>query len=134
MTKTANRFLFGALLFTFAAIGIAAAAQSLTPDAIVAGASTYDGQTVSVTGVAKNVRTHTGRYGPISSYDVCATQCVHVFDRSGATVTEGATVTASGVFHAQLQPRGGASGTSSTQHGNFPTTDILVIAAPGSSH
>ncbi len=139
MTKTAYRLLLGALLLTFAAGGIAAASPPLSPDAVVAHASTYDGQSISVAGVAKNVQTHTGRMGTVVRYDLCATQCIHVFDRSGANVTEGSTVTATGAFHAQFQPHGanpngGGNGNTPHQggwHGNFPTTNVLFIAPPG---
>ena len=131
MTAIRSRHLVGALLLVFAATAVAAASQSLSPDAVFASASTYDGQSVTITGLAKNVQTHTGRFGTIVRYDVCASQCIHVFDRSGATVSEGSTVTATGIFHAQLQPRGDNASHQGHWHANFPTTDVLFIPPAG---
>ncbi len=133
MIRIAFRLIAG-LFLVAAASGIAAASPALSPDAVIANTSTYDGQSISITGVVKNLQTHTGHFGTVESYDVCATQCIHVLDRSGASVTQGSTVTATGVFHAQFQPHGGSGNNpphSGSWHANFPTTNILFIAPPG---
>lgn len=142
-----NRFLRTGLLCAalFPALGLTsnAATQSLAPDAVIAGATTYDGQLITVSGTAKNVQTRTTPRGTFSHYDLCSTQCVHVMDRSGNAVTEGSNVTVSGTFHAQLQRpggmggaggwHGGQSGGWQSHHGNFPTTDVLIVRPPNAT-
>jgi hypothetical protein len=145
-----NRFVrIGALCAMFFSIlGVAisaSASQSLSPDAVLAGASNYDGQMIAITGTVRNVHTHTTPRGTFSRYDLCSTQCVHVLDRSGASVSEGSSVTVNGTFHAQLQRpsagmgqggwHGGQSGEGhsggwQSHRGDFPTTDVLVVQPP----
>ncbi len=133
----------------FAATAAHAATPAVSPDAVLANTGNYDGQTVAITGVVRNVQTRTMRFGTVVSYDLCAAQCVHVFDRSGATVNEGATITATGVFHAQLQRRFGGAGMSENAdtganagtgwqarggaQGDFPRQNVLIVGPPGHS-
>lgn len=104
--------------FGFAA-GIALAATSpLAPSAVVSAASTYDTKTVTVTGTAKNVKTRTGQRGPITSYQLCDTQCVNVVQFGTATVAEGSTQTVTGEFRA------------SVSRGQMTMTNVIMAGGP----
>lgn len=120
---------------------LGAAARAISPDTVLGNTANYDGQSVTIAGVAKNVQSRTMRFGTVVSYDLCAMQCVHVFDRSGGSVREGETVTVTGTFHAQLQRPGGGGGWHQGGshggwqghgggHGTFPTQDVLIIGNP----
>ena len=85
------------------ATGMALADAPLAPSAVLAGASTYDSQTVTVSGTVKNVQTKEGRRGPITLYQVCDSQCVNVVQFGSPTVTEGQTQTVTGRFRASVE-------------------------------
>jgi hypothetical protein len=132
----------------FAAVALScllgAAPAVISPDTILANAADYDGQVVTVAGVAKNVQSRTMYFGTAVSYDLCATQCVHVFDRSGAGARDGETITVTGTFHAQLRrPRGaggwhqggggwhqGGGGWHQGGEARFPTQNVLIVGSP----
>jgi hypothetical protein len=97
------KYLFAfALCFGIVAGVAGAQAAPLAPSAIVASASTYDTQTVTVSGTVKNVKTRQGQRGTITSYQLCDTQCVNVVQFGEAKVTEGQTSTVSGRFRAKM--------------------------------
>jgi opacity protein-like surface antigen len=76
-------------------------AQSTTPTALTGDPSTFDGQTVSVTGTAKAPKQRKTRRGTVLSYQLCDTACITVLQfNSDATVSEGSTVSVTGMFRA----------------------------------
>ena len=100
--------------------GIARAADApLTPSALVAAASQYDTQTVTVTGTVKNVTTRNGPRGTMTQYQLCDTQCVNVVQFGEAKVTEGQTQTVSGRFRA------------SVSRGQMKMQNVIMAGMPG---
>jgi hypothetical protein len=96
--------------------GIAnAQAAPLAPSAVVAAASTYDTQTVTVTGTIKNVKTRQGQRGTMTSYQLCDTQCINVVQFGDATVTEGQTSTVTGRFRAKVT------------HGDMTMQNVVMV-------
>lgn len=83
------------------AIFIALAA--LAPSAIVASPSTYDGQTVTVTGKVTNFQTSQTPMGTVAGYQLCDTQCIVVIDESNQSQTNGSSATVTGTFHATFK-------------------------------
>lgn len=73
-------------------------AKQVTPSALASDAATYDGQSVSVSGTAKNPHTRKTRRGSAVMYDLCDTQCIHVFQFGNTSVTDGSAVTVTGMF------------------------------------
>jgi hypothetical protein len=100
------------ILVTIAAFGVStgfALAQSaspapIAPSAVIAGATTYDTQTIAVTGTVKGVQTRTTERGSFTQYQLCDTQCVNVVQIGDASnpVTEGETTTVTGRFRANV--------------------------------
>jgi hypothetical protein len=89
------------LFAAVAALAMAACgggAKQVTPSALVSDASTYDGQLVSVSGTAKSPQLRKTRRGEAVMYQLCDSSCVHVFQFGNTAVTDGATVTATGMF------------------------------------
>jgi cytochrome c-type biogenesis protein CcmE len=92
-----------AVLLVIASTACGKSAQSATPSAIAASPSTYDGQSVSVSGTAKAPKARTTKRGQMLSFQLCDTQCINVVefgDAAAAGVTEGQTVSVTGSFHA----------------------------------
>ena len=90
--------------FALAALPIAAIAATLVPSAIVASPSTYDGQTVTVSGTVSNYKTHQSTAGgEVARFDLCDSKCVVVIDRTAQTHADNSTATVTGKFHASLQ-------------------------------
>ena len=92
-----------AVLLALSATACGKSAQSATPSAIVGSPSTYDGQSVSVSGTAKSPATRTTKRGQVLTFQLCDTQCVNVRefgDAAAAGVSEGQTVSVTGTFHA----------------------------------
>lgn len=73
-------------------------AKQVTPSALASDAATYDGQSVSVSGTAKNPKTRKTRRGNAVMYDLCDSQCIHVFQFGDTAVTDGANVSVTGMF------------------------------------
>lgn len=71
---------------------------SVTPSALAANPSNYDGQTISVSGTAKNPTTHTMRRGPATTYQLCDSACINVVQFGERSVSDGSQVTVSGRF------------------------------------
>ena len=89
-------------LFTALALVAVAAcgggAKQVTPSALASDAATYDGQRVAVSGTAKNPQIRKTRRGQATMYDLCDTICIHVFQRGTTPVTDGSTVSVTGMF------------------------------------
>lgn len=83
------------------ASGCGSKAQAASPSALAGDPSTYDGQSVSVSGTAKDPRTRKLRRGGTAvMYQLCDSTCIHVFQFGDATVADGAQVSVTGTFHA----------------------------------
>ena len=94
-----------AVLLALSATACGKSAQSAAPSAIAASPSTYDGQSVSVSGTAKSPATRKTRRGQVLTFQLCDTQCINVVefgDAAAAGVTEGQTVSVTGSFHASF--------------------------------
>ncbi|MBV8490679.1 MAG: hypothetical protein JO199_09130 [Candidatus Eremiobacteraeota bacterium] len=77
------------------------AAASASPSALTGDPTTYDGQSVSVSGTVKNPHTRQGRRGTIDLYQLCDTACINVVQFGNAALpSEGSTVSETGTFRA----------------------------------
>jgi hypothetical protein len=104
------------------ATAVACADPPLTPSAVIAGASTYDKQDVTVAGTIKNVQTRNGPHGAMTQYQLCDAQCVTVVEFGSATLTAGQTQTVTGRFRA------------SVDRGPMKAQNVIMIAPPGGWH
>jgi glycine/serine hydroxymethyltransferase len=87
------------LAFLVAIAPIAAAAAALSPSAIVAGASSYDGKTVTVTGKVTNFQTSSTMMGTVAGFQLCDSKCVVVIDETNHARSNGSSATVTGTFH-----------------------------------
>jgi hypothetical protein len=92
------RALFSSFVFA-AATTVAAVAAALAPSAIVAGASSYDGKTVTVTGKVSNFQVSSTLRGKVSGFQLCDSKCVVVIDETNQAHANGDTATVTGTFH-----------------------------------
>jgi hypothetical protein len=95
MVKRMRLFLVLSLLAIAACGG---GAKQVSPSALVSDAATYDGQRVAVSGTAKNPQIRKTRRGQATMYDLCDTTCIHVFAFGTTPVTDGSTVSVTGMF------------------------------------
>jgi hypothetical protein len=77
-------------------------AKTVTPSALAAGSSTYDGESVNVSGTVKNPHQRATRRGHLLAYQLCDTACVNVVQFGDATVDDGSTASVTGTFHASF--------------------------------
>jgi hypothetical protein len=71
---------------------------SVAPSALAANPSNYDGQTITVTGTAKNPTAHQMRRGTATTYQLCDSACINVVQFGDTNVADGSQVTVSGRF------------------------------------
>ncbi|MFZ0032000.1 MAG: hypothetical protein WAK84_09015 [Candidatus Cybelea sp.] len=95
-----RRFLLTALL---AALPIVVAAATLVPSAILASPSTYDGQTVTVSGTVSNFMSKSTAMGQFSGFQLCDSKCINVIDKTNQTHANGSAATLTGTFHASFK-------------------------------
>ena len=95
-----TRLLCGLCIAGLAACG--GGAKTVTPSALAASPATYDGESVSVSGTAKDPQTRTTKRGHLVLYQLCDTACVHVVQFGDATVTDGSAVSVTGMFRASF--------------------------------
>jgi hypothetical protein len=91
-----RRFLTAALL---SALPVAALAAALAPSAVLAGASSYDGKTITVTGKVSNYQTSQTPMGPVAGFQLCDSKCVVVIDKTNQSHGNGSMATVTGTFH-----------------------------------
>lgn len=94
------RLLVGLCMLGLAACG--GGAKTVTPSALAASPATYDGESVNVSGTAKDPRTRETRRGQLVIYQLCDSACVHVVQFGDATVTAGSPVSVTGMFRASF--------------------------------
>jgi hypothetical protein len=78
---------------------IAAAAAALSPSALVAGASSYDGKTVTVTGKVSSFQTSSTMMGTVAGFQLCDSKCIVVIDKTNQARSNGTSATVTGTFH-----------------------------------
>lgn len=96
------RLLFAALAATPALAACGGGAKQVTPSSLVSDASTYDGQTVTVSGTAKEPHIRKTRRGEAVMYQLCDTSCIHVFQFGNTQVADGSTVSVTGMFRSSF--------------------------------
>ncbi len=98
------------------ATGLAYAdAAPLAPSAVIAAASTYDNQDVTVTGTVKDVQQQQTRRGQMTRYQLCDSQCVNVVDFGATPPTDGQTQTVTGHFRAAIS------------RGHMQATNVILV-------
>lgn len=94
-----SSILVAAAMLAIPAVAVVPAAAADSIDAIAAAPATYDGNSVDVTGTAKNVRARTSKKGnDYTTFQVCQTQCLNVYSHGHPAVSDGATVRVQGSF------------------------------------
>jgi hypothetical protein len=76
--------------------------QSVAPSALAANPSNYDGQSVTVSGTAKNPTARQMRRGTATVYQLCDSTCINVIQFGNPNVDDGSQVTVSGHFRASF--------------------------------
>ena len=101
MSSSALPNRFGIAFFVAALVltGCGGGAKSASPSQLSSNAADYDGQSVSVSGTAKNPQTRTTSRGHMVRYQLCDTACINVWQfGDDANVTDGQQLTVSGFF------------------------------------
>jgi hypothetical protein len=92
------------LLGVFAtATALAAIAADVTPSAILAAPSTFEGKAVSVTGKVAKFQTSKTLLGTVAAYQLCDSKCIVVIDQTGGMHADGDAVTAAGTFQSAFK-------------------------------
>jgi hypothetical protein len=92
------RFGIAILLSTLALTGCGGGAKSATPTQLSSSPADYDGQSVSVSGTAKDPHVRTTKRGQMVRYQLCDSACINVVQFGDTTVAAGAQVTETGFF------------------------------------
>jgi hypothetical protein len=95
-----RRFALALLLVAVPTIALAAA---MTPSALIAAASTYDGKSVTVTGTVKSFQTSSTPMGTVAGFQLCDSKCVVVIDKTNQSHSNGASATVTGTFHSTFK-------------------------------
>lgn len=95
------RRIFSAVVL--AAFPIAAFAATVVPSNVVASASTYDGQNITLTGTVSNFETKKTAIGEYTRFNLCDTKCILVLDKTSQPHTDNTSVTVTGTFHASYK-------------------------------
>lgn len=74
-------------------------AKSATPTQLSTSAADYDGQSVSVSGTAKDPHVRTTKRGQMVRYQLCDSACINVVQFGDTSVADGTQVTVTGSFH-----------------------------------
>jgi hypothetical protein len=74
--------------------------ESVAPSELVANPSDYDGQTITVSGMAKNPTARQTRRGTATVYQLCDNACINVIEFDSSTVSDGSKLTVTGRFRA----------------------------------
>jgi glycine/serine hydroxymethyltransferase len=88
-----------ALTILLAIVPIATAAAALSPSALIAGASSYDGKSVTVTGKVSNFQTSSTMMGTVAGFQLCDSKCIVVIDQTDHARSNGSAATVTGTFH-----------------------------------
>jgi hypothetical protein len=96
-----HRIFLAAILAAFPIIAVAAG--TLAPSALIAGASTYNGQTVTVGGKVSNFMSKSTALGQFTAFQLCDSQCVNVLDKTSQAHGNGTMATVTGTFHSTFK-------------------------------
>lgn len=77
---------------------IAAASAALSPSQILSKPSSYDGQSVTVSGKVANLKVNKSAFRQVTGFQLCDSKCVVVIDETNASRRDGETATVSGTF------------------------------------
>jgi hypothetical protein len=82
---------------------LSALAATLTPSAILANPSSYDGKAVTVSGTVSDVQTSKSMTRTVTGFQLCDTKCIVVIDETNATHQNGENATISGTFQTSFK-------------------------------
>lgn len=91
------------LAVVLAALPIAAFAATVAPSTVVASTSTYDGQSITLTGTVSNFETKETAIGEYTRFNLCDTKRILVLDKASQPPTDNTSVTVTGTFHASYK-------------------------------
>jgi hypothetical protein len=89
----------GVIAASLALAACGGGAKSATPTQLSTSATDYDGQSVSVSGTAKDPHVRTTKRGQMVRYQLCDSACVNVVQFGDTSVADGTQVTVTGFFH-----------------------------------
>jgi hypothetical protein len=100
MSSSALPTRFGTAIFiaTILLAGCGGGAKSATPSQLSTNAADYDGQSVSVSGTAKDPHTRTTKRGQMVRYQLCDTACINVVQFGDTNVADGSKQSVTGFF------------------------------------
>lgn len=79
------------------------AQAAITPSAIVANPSSYEGKAVTVTGTVSNLQVNKTMFRKVTGFQLCDTKCVVVIDETNAAHHNGEQATVSGTFQSSFK-------------------------------
>ena len=91
-----------AFLAAFASTVACAHTSQVAPSALAANPADYDGQSVTVSGTAKNPTAMQMRRGTATTYQLCDSACITVIAFGDTNISDGSQVTTSGRFRASF--------------------------------
>ncbi len=101
-----SRFSIFAACSLLAVLTAPANAAELTPSSLLANPSSFEGQTVTVTGKVAHFQTSKTPMGTVAAFQVCDKKCVVTIDETNASkYSDGDTATVTGTFHEKFQAR-----------------------------
>lgn len=81
-----------------AAASAALLAAVLTPSQILSNPSSYEGQSVTVSGTISNIQVNKTMFRTVTGFQLCDAKCVVVIDEKNASHKNGEQATVSGTF------------------------------------
>ena len=78
--------------------------QAVAPSTLVASPSSYDGQDLTVTGMARHPNARQMRRRAATVYQLCDSACINVIEFDNPNVSDGSQVTVSGHFRSSFGP------------------------------
>jgi hypothetical protein len=92
------RFPNALVIALVAASALPVAAADLTPTAILASPSEFDGKSVSVAGSVAKYQTNKTMMGTVAAFQLCDAKCIVVVDETNTLHKDGDKVTVAGTF------------------------------------
>ncbi|HZZ64864.1 MAG TPA: hypothetical protein VFE17_05150 [Candidatus Baltobacteraceae bacterium] len=85
------------------AVFLLASVATLTPSALVANPTSYEGKPVVVQGKVSEIQKSHSLMGTVTGFKLCDTACVVVIDKTNAAHTDGESATISGTFQTSFK-------------------------------
>jgi hypothetical protein len=98
-----KRHFRAAILTLMLSSALPAAAADLTPSAILADPSQYDGKSVTVVGSVAKYQTSKTLLGTVAAFQLCDAKCIVVIDETNTLHKDGDSVTLSGTFQTSFK-------------------------------